>query len=270
MSDLHVESLCYRLEVDERYGRFENPQPLEHETDAYRMWLEDGVLTVEMKEHHATLGLARQRVEDDLRAWELNAALSRDHAWLRFTYDASGARIIDRDPVAPGQCVAAGTATLKASGTVTATGMAEPPVFNEYPRPPAKFAASLDVEAMVRRYERAVWIDNTQMLSFGYACLSWLEGLTGLIGGARDEVVRRYRIDRNVLDMLGDFVSERGDIHTARKLTASATLRPLTPKENAWLRAALKMLIRRKAEYDSDPSTATSLPIIIMKDLPEL
>ncbi len=29
------------------YGRFENPPPLEHETDAYRMRLEGGVLTVE-------------------------------------------------------------------------------------------------------------------------------------------------------------------------------------------------------------------------------
>src|SRR5262249_42884221 len=84
MRDPHVESLRYHLEVDEAYGRIENPPPLEHETDAYRMRLDDGVLTVEMKEHHATLDSARRRVENDLKAWELDAALNRDHAWLKF------------------------------------------------------------------------------------------------------------------------------------------------------------------------------------------
>ena len=102
MRDPHVECLRYRLTVDETYGRFENPSPLEHETDVYRMRLEGGVLTVEMKEHHATVESAKERVENDLRAWELDAALSRDHTWLRFDYDPSGAKIIDRDPPPPG------------------------------------------------------------------------------------------------------------------------------------------------------------------------
>ncbi len=97
MRDPHVECLSYRLTVDETYGRFENPSPLEHETDVYRMRLEGGVLTVEMKEHHATVESAKERVENDLRAWELDAALSRDHTWLRFDYDPSGAKIIN-DP----------------------------------------------------------------------------------------------------------------------------------------------------------------------------
>jgi hypothetical protein len=69
MNDPHVESLCYRLTIDETHGRFENPPPLEHETAAYRMRLEDGVLTVEMKEHHATVESAKERVDNALRAW---------------------------------------------------------------------------------------------------------------------------------------------------------------------------------------------------------
>ena len=64
----------------------------------------------------------------------------------------------------------------------------------------------------------------------------------------------------SVLDELGDLVSERGGLQEARKLDANATLRPLTPEENAWVRAALKMLIRRKAAYDRDSAAAGSLP----------
>jgi hypothetical protein len=61
-----------------------------------------------------------------------------------------------------------------------------------------------------------------------------------------------------------------GCLQEARKLDANATLRPLTPDENTWVRAALKVLIRRKAAYDHDPVAAVSLPIITMADLPKL
>jgi hypothetical protein len=270
MSDLHVECLRYRLTVDETYGRFENPPPLEHETDTYRMWLEAGVLTIEMKEHHATVESARRRVENDLRAWELDAALARDHTWMRFDYDPSGAKIIDRDPPPPGQ-VSIAVGAVELSDLVCMTAVAAAPVFKEYPKPPAMFEASLDVEGLFRRYERAVWLDPTQMLSFGYVCLSYLEGTTGLKRRkSRNEAAIRYRIDLDVLNKLGDLVSTRGDLQEARKLDADATRSPLTPNEEAWVRAAIKMLIRRKAEYDHDPNAATSLPIITMSDLPTL
>jgi hypothetical protein len=36
------------------------------------------------------------------------------------------------------------------------------------------------------------------------------------------------------------------------------------------MRATIKMLIRRKAEYDRDPIAAASLPLITMADLPAL
>jgi len=270
MRDPHVQSLRYRLEVNEACGRLENPPPLEHKTDAYRMWLENGVLTVELKEHHANVESARRRVENDLRAWELDAALERDQVWLKFVHDGTGTRIVDRETSEPGHTGAVGNIVL---GDIAVAGVAkaEPPVFKEYPKPPAVFEASIEVEVMVQRYGRAVF-DDSQMLSFGYACLSWLEGSTGLTGrqGARNESVRRYRIERNVLDALGDFVSERGGLQEARKLDANATLRPLTPDENTWVRAALKVLIRRKAAYDHDPVAAVSLPIITMADLPKL
>jgi hypothetical protein len=162
MSDLHVVSLRYRLFVDEQYGRFENPPPLEVENDAYQMRLEDGVLSVVMKEHYATVGAARQRVENDLKAWELSTALERDHAWLTFEYDSTGTRIVARSLPPGSVCVAAGAIALGAA-TAQGSGMCSPPVFQDYPKPPAAFAATVDIEVMILRYSRAVF-DEPQML----------------------------------------------------------------------------------------------------------
>jgi hypothetical protein len=80
----------------------------------------------------------------------------------------------------------------------------------------------------------------------------------------------QYRIEEAVLSKLGYFTSTRGGFENARKLKANATLEPLTSDENLWVRAVLKMMIRRKAEYDGDPVAAVSLPIITMGDLPKL
>ena len=210
MADMHVESLRYRLEVDESYGRFENPTPLEHETDAYRMRLEDGVLTVEMKEHHATVESARCRVEDDLKAWELDAALSRDHAWLKFIHDAAGARIVDRQPPVAGSAGAISGLELR---DVVVMGLARcaPPVFQEYPLPPAAFAASTELEIMVNRFTKAIF-DDSQMLPFGYVFLSLLEGSTdrAMPGSTRKKAARQFRIEEKVLGTLGEFTSRRG------------------------------------------------------------
>lgn len=282
MRDPHVECLRYRLTVDETYGRFDNPSPLEHETDVYRMRLEGGVLTVEMKEHHATVESAKERVENDLRAWELDAALSRDHTWLRFDHDPSGAKIIDRDPPPPGAVEISVSGVAIAGGVGSVTAVAAPPVFKEYPKPPTKLKSSLDVEGLFRRYERAVWLDPTQMLAIGYLWLSYLEGTTAKKGRkaqneaakkerkkrkARNEAAKMYKIELDVLDKLGDLTSTRGDLQEARKLDAGATRLPLSPEEKGWVRAVIKRLIRRKAEYDSDPDAVQSLPIT-MSDFP--
>lgn len=273
MNDPHVESLRYRLEVDEVYGRFENPPALDHETDAYRLYLENGVLTVEMKEHHPTAESARRKVEPDLKAWELNAALSRDHTWLKFVFDRDGTRIVDRNPTPPEPghvraqaSLIAGPATMSATCTVT------PPAFKEYPRPPRAFEASLEVEVLFDRYQRAIWDDESHLLTVGYVCLSFLERTAGLKGnqGARGKAAQSYRIDQAVLKKLGNLVSKKGDIREARKLDAGATLTPLTQQERLWVRAVIRTLIRRKAEYDYDPGAASLLPQIMMTNLPPL
>lgn len=271
MNDPHVESLRYSLEVDETYGRFDNPTPVVHETDAYLMRLKSGVLTVDMKEHHAIVESARARVEPDLKAWELHAALERDHFWFRFVFDPKETKLVDRNPppLAPGE-VRAQANLIAGHATVSGTGTVTPPVFKEYPKPPTAFEASPEVEVLFERYQRAVWLDESQLLSVGYVCLSFLEGTTGIKKGARKEVARKYRIADQVRDKLGDLVSEKGDIMEARKLDADATQVPLTQAERLWVRAAIKALIRRKAEHDHAPTATSSLSEITMASLPPL
>jgi hypothetical protein len=71
-----------------------------------------------------------------------------------------------------------------------------------------------------------------------------------------------------VLKTLGTLTSDVGDLTSARKLEKTSQVRPHTEKEVAWIKAAVKMLVRRKAEYDHDPTA--KLPQVTMNDLPEL
>jgi hypothetical protein len=88
-----------------------------------------------------------------------------------------------------------------------------------------------------------------------YACLTTIERTTGQKGGkARDAIEKIYRIDRDILDEIGRLVSTKGTPDEARKLDIGATLTPLTDKQKKWIAAAVRLLIRRKAEYDADPT----------------
>jgi hypothetical protein len=270
MKDPHVESLRYRVEVNEAYIRLDNPPPLEHETVSYRLRLADGVVTVEMKEHYASIATARQQVEHDLKAWELAEALERDQPWLKFVHDGAGTRIVDRGPSVPGDAGSIMTAFERADG-FAAKALVGPPVLKEYPKPPAMFEPSPEVEKMIQRYRAAIF-DESQLLTVGYACLSWLEGSADQPnrGTSRQKAALQYRIEECVLSKVGYFTSTRGGFENARKLKANAALEPLTSDETAWVRAALKKMIRRKAEYDGDCVAAVSLPMITMGDLPKL
>jgi hypothetical protein len=104
------------------------------------------------------------------------------------------------------------------------------------------------------------------LLSMAYACLSLLEGTTGVKAGARDALCKLYSIDRAARDTLGDLVSERGSPQEARKLDVGATKTPLTATEKQWVETAIRALIRRKGEYDFDPGA--SFPLITLADLP--
>jgi len=132
-----------------------------------------------------------------------------------------------------------------------------------YPEPPARFKVSLDVEMMWLRYQG--YVDGKELLAeMAYFCLTVFEYGTG----GRKAAAGQYNVAKLVLDKLGGLTSNVGDGQTARKFSGTATARSHTETEFQWLRAAVKLLIRRKGEYDADPfATLTQLT---MSDLPTI
>jgi hypothetical protein len=258
MRDPHVASLRYRFVAGETVS-FDCPPPVERETEAFRMRLEDGVATFEMLEHHASEETARRRVEEYLRAWEIDVALRFGRGEVRFEFE--GADVIDRDPPPPGTGVVIyAKAAMAAAGALTATGHV---TRRQYPDPPDKFVVSPDVETMWYRYEGYLR-GREPLATMAYACLTLLEASTG----GRNRAAKRYSIEIDVLRALGRLTSSIGDTETARKFKGLSERRPHTGAEKAWIDAAVKALIRRVGEWAFDPGA--SLPQITMSDLPKL
>ena len=181
MNDPHVESLRYLLKVDEQHGRFDNPPPLEYETEAFKLRLENDVLIVEMKEHHPSVQSAKLAVDPMLRDWELYTALERSHRWMSFIHDHTGDKMVDRDPPPPrlNQVILSYRAVAQAA-TASYGIIIQPPAFREYPKPPAGFKSSEDLVQCFKRYQNSLYLDESQLTSVGYLCLSYLKGTVRL------------------------------------------------------------------------------------------
>ena len=261
INDPHVESLTYRVVKPENVT-YNNPPPVNGDLPAFRYRLENGMLTAEMKEHQAIVETARECVEEFLRAWELDAALNADKNEFSFAFQRSN--VIDRNPSPAGGTRGKSAAVMDLF--LTADKATVEKVKPAYPPPPSGLKPSLDTETMWHHYSRYLE-DREKLTSMGFYCLSLLQWRTGS-KTARQDVAAQYGIDLEVLKTLGTLTSDIGDLTSARKLEKSSQVRPHTEKEVAWVKAAVKMLIRRKAEYDNDPTA--SLPQITMNDLPQL
>lgn len=259
MRDPHVVALRYRV-VPVETVTFDAP-PAEWETEAFRIQLADDVATFEMLEHHASEETARKCVDEFLRAWEIDVGVRFGRPEMGFQFE--GADVIDREPPPPGsgqvihaQVALAGAIGL--AGTVTAHVTR-----GKYPEPPKGFVASPDVETMWHRYQG--YLEGREPLAnMAFACLTLLEGNAG----TRKRAARQYAICPEVLDKLGYLTSEVGDDRTARKLKRRKEPRPHTPREIAWVEAAIKASIRRVGQWAFDPEA--SWPQLTMGDLPKL
>lgn len=268
VNDPHVEELIYHMETGDGLD-FQDPPPVEDETDAFRMILYDGVATFSMKVHHATEEIARQAVEGYLRAWELDVALQYDGYELRFVFDS--AKIVDRDPPPPPPPGAPQTIQIEGIASAEAVGCVMLVVQKrQYPRPPSDFVADTDARVMWEQYERYKQ-DRDRLLPMAYSCLARLEHRARnhpARGNRRMKTGSMYRVDYEVLDKIGDLTNTLGDEVEARKLSPQSKLRTPTAQEVKWMEAALRLLIRRAGQYAADPQR--DWPQLTMADLPEL
>jgi len=259
MRDPHVTCLRYRL-VPSPTVTFDSPPAIEYTTEAFRVELKNGVAAFEMIEHHASEETAKKRVEEYLRAWEIDAALRFGLGEIHF--DFNDADVIDREPPPPGT-----SQVIYAKATAGAIGLVGNVTVHvtrrQYPEAPEAFIASPDVETMWRRYEG--YLEGREPLaSMAYACLTTLEASAG----GRTRAVEQYGIGLSVLRKLGYLATQVGDEATARKFTELRERRPHTGSERAWVEAAVKALIRRAGEWASDPQVPHRK--ITMADLPRL
>ena len=86
MNDPHVVSLTYKIVAGEGI-EFDNPEPLEHETDSFSFKLENGIMTITPKDHFSTKEDARAAVEPYLDAWEFEHALKNGRRNILFKYE---------------------------------------------------------------------------------------------------------------------------------------------------------------------------------------
>jgi len=249
MRDPHVVALLYRVETEPTLV-FDNPPPVEHQTNDFDVRLAGGVVTVTMHEHHASEESARRDVDQYLRGWEITAGLQFGRPDMRFVFDR--AEVIDRAPPKPG------TATLhaRAFGSVTAFGtLTVRASRRQYPEPPADFTLSPDVESMWRRFEGYLR-GREPLLSMAYFCRTVLTTSAKLGPGTAslkpmEAAATVHQVDLGVLLMLNGLTNV-GDESTARKKHSNN--RPLRGEEVAWIEAVIRALIRRAGERAANPS----------------
>jgi len=255
LRDPHVVELRYRL-VLSGDDEFRDPPPVERERDAFSMRLADDLLTVTMKEHHSTVESAQARIGPFLQDWVISAALQYRRRQVSFEYE--DADVIDRDPPPPGEPQVVYMPFVSSSATAFTPTMSV--VRRTYPSPPDAFTASPDVQNMWTRYDK--YLEGREpLLSMAYFCLTVVEKSAG----SRHDASTMYNINRELLNTLGELASERGDENSARKARPT---KPLTSREEQWIREAVLVLIRRLGEHAAAPDSPK--PMITMADLPSL
>jgi hypothetical protein len=263
MNDPHVESLTYNIIAGEGI-EFDNPEPLEHKWNSFFFKLENGIMTVTPKDHFSTKEEARAAVEPYLDAWEFEHALRNGRRNVTFKY--TDAKIIDLKPPAPGDTLFVYTGNIVLVSEVHADVIA---LWNKYPDPPTVFTSvPPDAESLWNRFER--YLNNREPLhGMAYFFVTVLEAASAerppRQSKKRLEASKKYRIEYEVIDTLGESSSTRGDTNTGRKFGST----PLRAIEEVWMEAVVRAIIRRVAERRLT-SDAASLPWIKMQDLPPL
>jgi hypothetical protein len=261
----HVVYLTYKIVAGEGI-EFDNPEPLEHETDSFLFRLEAGVLTATPKGHFSTKEDARAVVERYLQAWELHHALKNGRRNVTFKYE--NAKIIDRIPPDSGAHL-----LLAVTGEYALVGgdVAFKLIWNHYPDPPPRNFQTVppDAETLWNRFEG--YLEKREYLQgMAYFCVTVIEADASPprprgYSKKRKFAADKYRVELDVIGTLAELSSTRGNANTARKLPAL----PLTDAEKNWMEAAVKVIVRRVAELDST-SDPQSLPWIKMEHLPPL
>lgn len=240
MRDPHVEAVYFSVGSAEDIS-YENPEPLDFSNHLGLFSLADGLLKVIPVEDFCNGLEASQAIDGFLRSWEIEADLKQNLGMIRFSY--SHADVIDRNPPPPGASHVVEGAF--ASAVAIADCLSIQLTTRRYPPPPGRFSAS-----EFAKYAHRRWIGfrrgHEPLQAMAYFILTLLERQAG----NRTEACILFKIDRAVLNRVGDLCTERGSPLTARK-ARSTDFDELTHIEIDWLERSVKRLIFRLGEHAS-------------------
>ena len=255
MGDRIVKEIHYALTLSDSIS-FEEAPAVEEDYPDFKLKLERDTLTATMTTRFTTAQDAKRKVEETLRAWELDYMLANGAKDISFQFKNIVWQAEDEHPSDGKRILHAEVGEFMAIGNTVSFHLTR----RTYPAPPRKLAYTPDVKSLAERY--LGYLAGTEpLLSMGYFCWTLLKD-----GENLDTTAGKYSIDKSVLKKLGDLTSNRGNTLTARKF--SPGMQDLSPGEEQWVKAAIALLIRRKSEYDFNPGqnfsqiTLSSLPAL--------
>lgn len=262
MNDPHVVAVVFQVEHRSSVSYSDDAPPITREETAFRVKLENGTARFDLKEHFATEEEALERVGPYARAWEMDACLRGRPGDFNLRFQR--AEIVDRDPPPPGTVKLRGQ-PITVSGEVT-TQARLTVVSPAYPSPPSGLTLNADDPDVATMFQRldGYYSGREPLPGMAYFCLTVLEH-SASTRSKRKAAAAHYHINVAVLDKVANLSSTRGGAEAARKADATGTT--LSRKEEQFLEAAVKEIIRRAAEVAQDQSAA--YPTITLADLPD-
>ena len=260
MNDPHVNALIYKVTTAKDVD-YDKAMPFSEECADFTLSIDGQKAAFKMKRHFATEEEARKLVDNFLQRWSISIGLEYTPDEIKFVFES--AEVIDRNP--PKETCNSKSRIVRVSALALASSIASASVHissSKFPSLPQNFAVTTDVETMYFRYK--AYRENRETLtSMAYMCLTILEASAGS-RCRRKNASQKYFIRFDVLDKLGELVSERGSKSEARKMPNGRTFTPLTQNEKVWIEKAIKKIILRVGEQALDPQK--QLPEITMND----
>lgn len=240
MNKSYINKLYYKIVTKENVD-YENAPPVSFENETFKMVTSNTEVLFELKRHFSSEQNARIAVDEFLNKWEIVIGLENDPDDIRFKFDRS--EVVDLEPNQNGN-----NANLSISVCELVVCLDHVTLHvsrHKYPDPQDQFSISPDVETMYLRY-KAYSEGRDTLLSMAYLLLT----VTQSKSTNRSETAKKLRVEKEILDKLGELCSTKGDEREARKAPKDGVFIPLEHKEKEWVLAACKLLIKRYGEFE--------------------
>ena len=261
MNDPRVKYLTYIVTHGD-WIEHEVAEPFLEKTDEYIVKIEDGLARLCPQHHYSTVEEAKLAAQDFVGQWNFESALTRDD---QFKLEYDSARVIDCQPSPPPPGVVSVNADpIRFHFTTPARGAVTKGV-HTYPRLPIGRRLAVDDPNVVdmMRHLTNYRHGRESLGTMANYCLTVVEKpFPGRRGARRLREEQRYRIDKSILDCLGDLSSGYGG-DSARKVDGRD--KPFNREQTRTLEMAVQALIRRVAELAKNPSA--DLPFINKENL---